>query len=98
MKVMATLSHGSTYIKIHDPAALWVKSVSTSGFDVCMREAGTGSGGISVISWLAFQGSHEGIHSGIVDFDEFSSRTQCRQISLGSQTKVSYVDHSAKRK
>ena len=91
---MLTLSHGSKYIKIHDPAALWVKSVSTSGFEACLREAGSGSGGASAISWLAFQGSYDGIHSGIVGFDEFTSRTQCKQISLGSQTKVSYdLDH-----
>ena len=91
---MLTLSHGSKYIKIHDPAALWIKSVSTSGFEACVREAGSGSGGASVISWLAFQGSYDGIHSGIVGFDEFTSRTQCKQISLGSQTKVSYdLDH-----
>ena len=94
VKVMLTLSHGSKYIKIHDPATLWVKSVSTSGFEACVREAGSGSGGASVISWLAFQGSYDGIHSGIVGFDEFTSRTQCKQISLGSQTKVSYdLDH-----
>ena len=92
--MMVTLSHGSTYIKIHDPAALWVKSVSTSGFEACVREAGSGSSGASVISWLAFQGSYDGINSGIVGFDEFTSRTQCKQISLGSQTNVSYdLDH-----
>ena len=84
-----TLSHGNKHIKIHDPAALWVKSVSTSGFEACVREAGSGSGGASVISWLAFQGSYQGIHSGVVEFDEFTSRTQCKRISLGSQTKVS---------
>ena len=87
--VIATLSHGSKFIKIHDAAAVWVKSVSTTGFKACTREAGSGSGGASVINWLAFQGSYQGIHSGIVEFDEFTSRTQCKQISLGIQTKVS---------
>ena len=93
---MLTLSHGNTYIKIHDPATLWVKSESTSGFEACVREAGSGSSGASVISWLAFQGSYQGIYSGIVGFDEFTSRTQCKQISLSSQTKVSYHDYRAK--
>ena len=87
--MIVTLSHGSKHIKIHDPAALWVKSVSTSGFEACVREAGSGSGGAAVISWLAFQGSYQGIHSGIVEFDEFTSRTQCKRISLGSQATVS---------
>ena len=90
VKMIATLSHGSTYIKIHDPAALWVKSVSTSGFEACVRESGSGSSGASVISWLAFQGSYQGIYSGIMGFDEFTSRTQCKQISLGSKTNVSH--------
>ena len=86
--MVVTLSHGSEYIEIHDPAALWVKSISTSGFEACTREAGSVSGGTSVISWLAFQGSHQGMQAGIVRFDEFTSRTQCKQISLSNQTKV----------
>ena len=90
VKVFATLSHGSEHVKIHDPASVWVKSVSTSGFDACVREAGSGSGGGSVINWLAFQGSHQGIDSGIVEFDEFTSRTQCKKISLSIQNKVSW--------
>ena len=72
-----------------------MKSISTSGFEACTREAGSGSGGASVISWLAFQGSYQGIYSGIVDFDEFTSRTQCKQISLGAQTNVSYNHRAA---
>ncbi|KAL9972572.1 hypothetical protein ACROYT_G018902 [Oculina patagonica] len=84
VRVIVTLSHGNTYVKIHDPAALWVKSVSTTGFDVCVREAGSGSGGTSVINWLAFQGSHQGIQSGIVDFDEWTTRTQCKRVSISN--------------
>ena len=91
VKVFATLSHGSEHVKIHDPASVWVKSVSTSGFDACVREAGSGSGGGSVISWLAFQGSHQGIDSGIAEFDEFTSRTQCKKISLSIQNKVRWL-------
>ena len=89
VKVFASLSHGNTYVKIHDPAALWVKSVSTTGFEVCAREAGSGSGGTSVINWLAFQGSHQGIQSGIVDFDEWTTTTQCKRVSIGNQSNVS---------
>ncbi|CAH3131419.1 unnamed protein product, partial [Porites lobata] len=88
VKVFATLSHGNKYVKIHDPASLWVKSVSTTGFEACVREAGSGSGGTSVINWLAFQGSHQGIHSGIVEFNEFTSRTQCKKISLSIQKQI----------
>ena len=80
---------GNTYVKIHDPAALWVKSVSTTGFEVCAREAGSGSGGTSVINWLAFQGSHQGIQSGIVDFDEWTTRTQCKRVSISNLSNVS---------
>ena len=87
--MFASLNHGNTYVKIHDPAALWVKSVSTTGFQVCAREAGSGSGGTSVINWLAFQGSHQGIQSGIVDFDEWTTRTQCKRVSIGNQSNVS---------
>lgn len=89
VKVIVTLSHGSEYVKIHDPAALWVKSVSTSGFEACTREAGSGSGDASVISWLAFQGSYQGIQAGSVQFDEFTSRTQCKKVSLNNVTNVS---------
>lgn len=89
VKVFASLSHGNTYVKIHDPAAVWVKSVSTTGFEVCAREAGSGSGGTSVINWLAFQRSHQGIQSGIVDFDEWTTRTQCKRVSISNQSNVS---------
>ena len=89
VRVFASLNHGNTYVKIHDPAALWVKSVSTTGFEVCAREAGSGSGGTSVINWLAFQGSHQGIQSGIVDFDEWTTRTQCKRVSISNQSNVS---------
>ena len=92
VKVFVTLSHGNKHIKVHDPAALWVKSVSTTGFKVCAREAGSGSGGTSVINWLAFQGSHQGIKSGIVDFDEWTTRTQCKRVSLtGNRSNVSFI-------
>nr|XP_058952138.1 uncharacterized protein LOC131779589 [Pocillopora verrucosa] len=82
VRVFVTLSHGNKHIKIHDPAVLWVKSISTSGFKVCVREAGSGSAGTSVINWLAFQGSHQGIKSGTVDFDEWTTRTQCKRVSI----------------
>ncbi|XP_074621554.1 uncharacterized protein LOC141880073 [Acropora palmata] len=82
VKVIATVSHGNEHTKIHDPATLWVKSITTSGFDVCVRETGRGSSGASVVSWLAFQGSHQGTYSGIEQFDDFTSRTQCKKISL----------------
>ena len=88
--MVVTLSHGSEFVKVHDPAALWVKSVSTSGFEACTRDAGSGSGGGSVINWLAFQGSYKGIQAGIEQYDEFTSRTQCKRISLTNQTNVSY--------
>ena len=89
MKVIATISHGNEHTKIHDPAALWVKSVTTSGFDVCVRETGRGSNGASVVSWLAFQGSHQGTYSGIEQFDDFTSRTQCKKISLSGRASTS---------
>jgi len=97
VKVFATLSHGNKYVKIHDPASLWVKSVSTTGFEACVREAGSGSGGTSVINWLAFRGSHQGMHSGIVEFNEFTSRSQCKKIWLSIQNQVTsrcYPIHS----
>ena len=66
-----------------------MKSISTTGFEVCTREAGSGSGGPSVINWLAFQGSHQGMQSGIVDFDEWTSRTQCKRVSISNLSSVS---------
>lgn len=96
VKVFASLSHGNTYVKVHDPAALWVKSVSTTGFEVCAREAGSGSREVSVINWLAFQGSHQGIESGTVDFDEWTTRTQCKRVSISNQSNVSSLIFIAK--
>ena len=40
-----SLSHGEKFSRVHSPAALWVHSVNTHGFEACAREAGDGSNG-----------------------------------------------------
>ena len=80
--MIATLSHGNEFMKVHDPAAAWVKSVTSTGFKACAREAGSGSGGKSIVNWLAFQGTDQGLISGIIDFDEWTSGTQCKKVGI----------------
>ena len=55
IQVHVTLSHGEQFSYVHSPSALWVQSVTTRGFEVCIRESGIPSNDSSVINWLAFE-------------------------------------------
>ena len=72
-----SLSHGEKFSRVHSPAALWVHSVSTRGFEACAREAGDGSNGTGTINWMAFQDQPQ-VTSGSLTFGEmWTTETKC---------------------
>ena len=80
--VHAALSHGEQFSYVHSPSALWVQSVTTSGFKVCVRETGTPSNGSGIINWLAFE-DRLGITHGSVNFNGYwTTETKCEKISF----------------
>ena len=77
-----SLSHGRNFSRVHSPAALWVQSVSTRGFEVCAREAGAGSNGTGIINWMAFQDQPQ-VTSGSIAFGEmWTTETKCDKVTF----------------
>ena len=77
-----SLSHGENFSRGHSPAALWVHSVSTRGFEACTREAGAGSNGTGIINWMALQ-DHPQVKYGSVTFGEiWTTETKCQKVTF----------------
>ena len=82
VRVHVSLSHGRNFSRVHSPAALWVHSVSTRGFEVCAREAGDGSNGTGIINWMAFQDQPQ-VTSGSIAFGGmWTTETKCDKVTF----------------
>lgn len=82
VNVHVTLSHGEQFSYVHSPSALWVQSVTTSGFKVCVRESGTPSNGSGIINWLAFQDRPDITHGSVSFNGYWTTETRCEKISF----------------
>ena len=77
-----SLSHDEENSRVHPPAAMWVESVTTRGFEVCARESGIGTNGTGIINWLAFQDQPQITH-GSVNFDGiWTTETKCETVTF----------------
>ena len=82
VRVHVSLSHGRNFSRVRSPAALWVHSVSTRGFEVCAREAGNGSNGTGIINWMAFQDQPQ-VTSGSIAFGGmWTTETKCDKVTF----------------
>ena len=72
-----SLSRGEELSRVHSPAALWVQSVSTSGFEVCARETGIGANETAILNWFAFQDQPQIIHGRITFGGIWTTETKC---------------------
>jgi len=79
VRVHVTLSHGEQFSDVHSPSALWVHSVTSNGFDVCIRESGTPSNGSGIINWLAFQDRPDIVHGSVVSVDFGQQKPDARK-------------------
>ena len=63
-------------------ATLWVESVTTGGFKVCVLEYGKGSNESAEVNWIAFQSTPSGSQFGSITFNYLTTGTQCKRIGL----------------
>ena len=80
MQVHVSLSYGEEFSRVHSPSTMWVRSITTPGFDVCVRETARNESG--VINWVAFQ-DHMGMIHGSLEFSGiWTTETKCDKVDF----------------
>ncbi|XP_022806206.1 uncharacterized protein LOC111343322 [Stylophora pistillata] len=82
VKVFASFGHTVKSPTHRYGAAVWVESVSTSGFTVCVLEYGEGSKGSAEVNWIALQSAPSGSQLGTVALDPWTTGTECITINF----------------
>ena len=82
VKVFASFGHTVKSPKNRFGAAVWVESVSTGEFTVCVLEYGEGSKGFAEVNWIALQSTPLGSQLGIVALDPWTTGTECITIDF----------------
>ena len=82
VKVFASFGHTVKSPKHRFGAAVWVESVSTGGFTVCVLEYGEGSKGSAEVNWIALQSTPLGSQLGTVALDPWTTGTECITINF----------------
>lgn len=82
MQVHVSLSYGEEFSRVHSPSTMWVRSITTRGFDVCVRETGSARNESGVINWVAFQ-DHMGMIHGSLEFSGiWTTETKCNKVDF----------------
>lgn len=82
VNVFASIGHTVKSSLPRNSATLWVESVTTSGFKVCVLEYGKGSNETAEVNWIAFQTAPSGSQFGSITFNYLITGTQCKKIGL----------------
>ena len=82
VKVFASFGHTVKSPTYRFGAAVWVESVSTGGFTVCVLEYGEGSKGSAEVNWIALQSTPLGSQLGTVALDPWTTGTECITINF----------------
>lgn len=99
IKVLLTASLDKVNEDLHDPTAVWSEEVSTKGFKACIIIAGRGFASdfnreSPYVHWQAFQEeflfSTPDIRVGSVVMDTWYTGTQCKNISMVTEIKLSF--------
>ena len=77
-----SISHGEEFSRVHPPSAVWVQSSSTRGFEVCSREAGTGSNKTGIINWLAYQNHPKMTHGSVTFQGPWTTESKCDKVTF----------------
>lgn len=88
VKVFASFGHTVKSPKHRFGAAVWVESVSTGGFTVCVLEYGEGSKGFAEVNWIALQSTPLGSQLGTVALDPWTTGTECITINFEKRFKT----------
>lgn len=82
VNVLASIGHTVKSPIPRSSATLWVESVTTGGFKVCVLEYGKGSNKSAEVNWIAFQSTPPGSQFGSMSFNYLTTGTQCKRIGL----------------
>ena len=82
VKVLASIGYTVNSSLPRNGATLWVESVTTGGFKVCVLEYGKGSNESAEVNWIAFQSTPSGSQFGSITFNYLTTGTQCKPIGF----------------
>lgn len=82
VKIFASFGHNIGSSGHRYGGAVWVESVSTSGFTACVLEFGDGSNSTSEINWLALQSVPLGTQSETVHLNAWTTGKKCTTIKF----------------
>ena len=82
VKIFASFGHNIGGPGHRYGGAVWVESVSTSGFTACVLEFGDGSNSTSEINWLALQSVPLGTQSETVHLNAWTTGKKCTTIKF----------------
>jgi len=82
VQVYVSLSHGEVFSRVHSPSAMFVQSVTTRGFKVCIRETGFGTNGTGVVDWLAFQTNSQIIQGAVTIDGVWTTQSKCNKVAF----------------
>lgn len=82
VKIFASFGHSIRSSVHRYGGAVWVESVSTSGFTACVLEFGDGSNSTSKINWLALQSLPLGTQLETVHLNAWTTGTKCTTIKF----------------
>ena len=80
VKVLASVGHTVKSPTHRYGAAIWVESVSTSGFTACVLEFGDGSNGTAEVNWIALQSAPRQSQLGTASLKTWTTGTECQKI------------------
>ena len=82
VKVFASFGHAVASSSNRYGAAIWVESVSTSGFTACVLEFGDGSNGTAEVNWVALQSTPPESQLGTASLKTWTTGTECQKIDF----------------
>ncbi len=82
VKVFASVGHAVRSPTHRYGAAIWVESVSSSGFTVCVLEFGDGSNGTASVNWVALQSTPARSQLGTASLKTWTTGTKCQTIDF----------------
>lgn len=90
VNVLASIGHREKSLLPRNSAALWIESITTGGFKVCILEYGKGSNKTAQVNWISFQRVPVGSQIGSIWFNSFTSGTECKKISFKQVRKTHF--------
>ena len=92
VKVFASVGHAVRSPSHRYGAAIWVESVSISGFTACVLEFGDGSNGTAEVNWVALQSTPPQSQLGTSSLKTWTTGTECQKIDF---QKVRFISVSS---